>query len=102
MARGKPAYDLHEIQRLIGQGPISSSITRAAKRGAALLGLGDEDIVSAVLELTPMHFYKSMESEQQPGLWQDVYHLDFRGAHLYIKLQIGADGRGVVVQYKAR
>lgn len=102
MGRGKPAYDLHELQRLIGQGPISSSITRTAKRGAAALGLGDEDIVDAVLELTSMHFYKSMEAEQQPGLWQDVYHLDYLGVQLYIKLQISADGRGVVVQYKAR
>lgn len=102
MGRGKPTYDLHELQRLIGQGPISSSITRAAKRGAALLDFGAEDIVGAVLELTPVHFYKSMESERQPGLWQDVYHLDYMGVQLYIKLQIGADGRGVVVQYKAR
>jgi motility quorum-sensing regulator/GCU-specific mRNA interferase toxin len=102
MGRGKPTYDLHEIQRLIGQGPISSSITRTAKRGAALLDLGDDDIVDAVLALAPMHFYKSMESEQRPGLWQDVYHTVYQGLRLYIKLQIGADGRGVVVQYKAR
>lgn len=59
-------------------------------------------LVGAVLELTPRDFYKSMESEQLPGLWQDVYHTVYRGLRLYIKIQIGADGRGVVVQYKAR
>lgn len=102
MGRGKPAYDLQEIQRLIGQGSISSWFTGTAKRGAALLGLGDDNITEAVLELTPRHFYKSMESEQCPGLWQDVYHLDYRGVPLYIKLQMSVDGRGIVVQFKAR
>jgi hypothetical protein len=99
---GKPMYDLEKVQQLVGQGLLSSSITQAAKDGAELLGFGDEDIVQAVLELTPRHFYKSMESERLPGLWQDVYHLDYRGWPLYIKLQLNPVGRAVVVQYKAR
>ena len=52
--------------------------------------------------MTPASFYKSMESEACPGLWQDVYHLVYRRTWLYIKLQMGADGRAVVVQYKQK
>lgn len=102
MGRGTPTYDLEELQRLIGQGPISSWITITAEKGAALLGLERSDIIDAVMELRAWHFYKSMASQYQPGLWQDVYHLEHREIPLYIKLQITTDGRAVVVQFKRR
>jgi hypothetical protein len=102
MGRGEPTYDLHELQRLIGQGRVSSAITEAAQEGAGAIGLGVVDIVEAVLALTPDHFYKSMEAERFPGLWQDVYHLEFRGVWLYIKLQRSLTGLAVVVQCKRR
>lgn len=99
---GKPTYDLQLIQQLVGQGPLSRWITKAAAQGGALLGLGDEDVIEAVLLLTVHDFYKTMEAEMVPGLWQDVYHLGFRGRQLYIKIQIGDDRRAVVVQFKQR
>ncbi|HEX2210289.1 MAG TPA: type II toxin-antitoxin system MqsR family toxin [Longimicrobium sp.] len=102
MGRGQPAYDLEQLQRLIGQGPMSFAITRTAEEGAAKLNWDRSDIVEAVLELTAQHFYKSMESERMPGLWQDVYHLECRGIWLYIKLQLGTHGRAIVVQFKQR
>lgn len=102
MGRGVPTYDLQQLQQLIGQGLVSSWIMGTAKTGAAQLGFADEEIVDAVLQLTPQHFYKSMESERFPGLWQDVYHLDYRGVRLYIKLQMGVGVRAIVVQCKAR
>jgi motility quorum-sensing regulator/GCU-specific mRNA interferase toxin len=90
------------LQQLIGQGRVSSAITEAAQEGAGALGLRDADIVEAVLALTPDHFYKTMEAERFPGLWQDVYHLEFRGLWLYIKLQHSPGGLAVVVQCKRR
>jgi motility quorum-sensing regulator/GCU-specific mRNA interferase toxin len=73
-----------------------------ADEGASKLGWSRSDIVEAVLELTRQDFYKSMESERLPGLWQDVYHLEFRGVWLYIKLQLATTGRAFVVQFKRR
>jgi hypothetical protein len=102
MGRGEPTYDLRELQRLIGQGRISSQISRAAVDGASALDLDDEAIVDAVLTLESGHFYKSMEAEKCPGLWQDVYHVSYRGTWLYIKLQLLPDGRAAVVQFKER
>ena len=102
MGRREPTYDLQELQRLIGQGPISSSITNVADVGASELGWSRSDILEAVLELTSQDFYKSMESERLPGLWQDVDHLEFRGVWLYIKLQLALSGRAFVVQFKRR
>lgn len=100
--RGRaPAYDLEEVQRLVGQGPISSRITKVAIQGAADVGMREQDIVAAVLALDAGCFYKSMESEKTPGLWQDVYHLTWGDVELYLKLQING-GFAVVVQCKEK
>lgn len=101
-SRTTPTYDLERVQQLVGQGTISRMFTAAAADGALGLGLGEPDIVSAIQELTPACFYKSMEAEKRPGLWQDVYHLQFRGVELYIKLQIDPAGFATVVQFKRR
>jgi motility quorum-sensing regulator/GCU-specific mRNA interferase toxin len=99
---GTPTYDLQHLQQLVGQGPLTCAITAAARAGGIRLGLDVPETVAAVLELRESDFYKTMEAEQCPGLWQDVYHLRFRGVVLYIKLQLSPDGRAVVVQFKQR
>jgi motility quorum-sensing regulator/GCU-specific mRNA interferase toxin len=99
----KPTYDLELVQQLVGQGPLSRLITSAARRGARECGfMATGTIVDAVLALSPANFYKTMEAERCPGLWQDVYHSGFFGVDLYIKLQISPQGIGVVVQFKER
>src|SRR5688500_9271491 len=99
----KPTYDLELVQQLVGQGPLSCLITSAARRGARECGfMATGVMVDAVLALSPANFYKTMEAERCPGLWQDVYHSAFHGVDLYIKLQISPEGIGVVVQFKER
>ncbi len=100
--RGKPTYDLQLLQQLVGQGELSRTITKAATQGAVLLGFDRDAIIEAILLLKPENFYKTMESELLPGLWQDVYHLEFREEQLYIKLQLGDGGRAFVIQFKQR
>ena len=102
MGRGQPAYDLEQLQRLIGQGPISSVITMAARDGASAACMTLDQLVDAVLMLESVDFYKSIEAVDRPGLWQDVYHLEYGGTWLYIKLQMLPDGRAVVVQFKEK
>jgi motility quorum-sensing regulator / GCU-specific mRNA interferase toxin len=102
MMGGKPTYDLQLLQQLVGQGPLSRIVTEAARAGAVQLLWEVSDIIAAVLELGSGDFYKSMESLKCPGLWQDVYHLEFRGVELYIKLQLSPDGRATVIQFKQR
>lgn len=99
---GKPTYDLELLQQLIGQGDLSRFFTTASKQGATRLSMSESDIIAAVLELSTSNFYKSMEALKCPGLWQDVYHLQYRGVDLYIKLQISRDRRAVVVQFKRK
>ena|SRR5215218_3292482 len=100
--RRTPTYDLEEVQRLAGQGPISCTVSRTAILAATDLRLAYEHVIEAVLLLKPLDFYKTMQSERIPGLWQDVYRSLYRGLDLYIKLQINADGMAVVIQFKER
>lgn len=97
-----PTYDLEEVQRLVGQGPISCTVSQAALYGGRGLGFNYDQIVEAVLSLQAAHFYKTMPSEQVPGSWQDVYHLSCDGTSVYVKLQINANGEAVVIQFKEK
>ena len=99
----RPTYDLELVQQLIGQGPLSCLITVAAREGARDCGFSEpDDIDEVILALSPANFYKTMEAEKCPGRWQDVYHSEFYGVELYIKLQINSAGTAVVVQFKRR
>lgn len=102
MMGGKPTYDLEHLQQLVAQGDVFRSVTEAAQQGAGLLGWGVPEVVAAVLELKAGDFYKTMEAERCPGLWQDVYRLAFRGIDVYVKLQLARNGRAVVVQFKRK
>ena len=97
-----PTYDLRQVQWLVGQGELSRVISKAAKRGGTEMAMEINGIVEVVLALEPADFYKTMESEQLPGLWQDVYHRRVGDVEAYIKIQIDRLGRGVVIQFKRR
>ena len=98
--RRRPHYALTEVKRLI-RSVESRRITRSALNGAAALGLTDADIVTCVLGLTSVDFYKSMAALVDHTLWQDVYRPTYEGFALYVKVQI-VDGRtAVVISFKA-
>lgn len=101
--RGRtPAYDLEEVQRLVGQGPTTCKVTEAALLNADELRFSYADIIAAVLELKPANFHKTMLSTRIPGAWQDVYRSSYRGRDLYIKVQINPASLAVVIQFKKR
>jgi hypothetical protein len=41
-----------------------------------------------------------MPADKAPGLFQDVYKINFGGVPVYLKIQIGATGRAVVISFK--
>ena len=98
----KPTYDLQQVQWLAGQGELTCFISKAARFGGEELHLDQDGIVEVVLSLESKDFYKTMEAERCPGLWQDVYHRWVGEVELYIKLQIDQAGRAVVIQFKRR
>jgi hypothetical protein len=97
-APASPTYDLAEIQAKVRAGLFW--ITHAARRGGAGVGLDEAAIVSCVLSLNATDFYKTMEAEAAPGLWQDVYRPVYDRIALYVKLQIDCD-EAIVISFKA-
>jgi hypothetical protein len=94
----RPCYALGEIKERIRDGRYW--ITRRAGIDAGSLSLDEGDIKECVLGLEFRHFFKSMPSRKRPGMNQDVYRCRYAGLALYIKLQMGLDGRAVVVSFK--
>lgn len=83
----QPSYPASTFKRLFEK--PERIISPDAEKGAGNLGFDVEDIEQVVFEiLGPDNFYKTMESERFPGLWQDVYKPRYRGVSLYVKLQI--------------
>lgn len=95
-----PTYLLEEVKHLLKH-PDTRIIRRRDRVIAASLGYADDDdMVARIFRITSDEFYKTMEAEDFPGLWQDVYKThEGDGTRLYIKLQINA-GSGVVISFK--
>jgi len=95
-----PKYSLEEIQQLIRDG--KRFISNQAIIDADYIDFTHEDIYAVVLDLRESDFYKSMQSDKNPLLWQDVYHYHHNGVDmtLYVKLQIRK--QAVVVSFKEK
>lgn len=101
MEKRKPHYDLKRIKELINNEP-SRLIRDIAKQNAAAAGYVDVDeILYVINSLCSQHFYKSMTSELNHRLWQDVYKFTDEDKRLYIKLQITINrDKAVLIQFK--
>lgn len=102
MKRFRPTYDLAEIQKKVRDGEWV--ITKLARDEAFKLEFDATDIKECVLDLTRADFSHSMPANRGPtsGLWQDVYNPDYDGLTLYVKLQVSAANRAVVIDFKEK
>lgn len=71
MEKRTPHCKLAVVKALVEAGKVSA--TRAARTGAAGLGLELSDMLAVVMALTPEDFYKSMTTYADHTVWQDVY-----------------------------
>lgn len=101
-SKAKPTYELSTIKKLLND-PKTRHITRQSYWTAVSLGYaGEDEIVEAINKISHDDFYKTMESTDCQGLWQDVYRLEDRNNMLYVKLQLSPTGKGVVIQFKRK
>ena len=104
MEKRNPHYSLEEIQSLL-ENEDTRFVTRSSQSTAAELGLSVEDMIEVLQRLRREHFYKSMTSDKNPRIWQDVYHIEadcLRGpVIIYAKLQIN-EKAGVVISFKEK
>ncbi len=59
--------------------------TRTVSSSAGAIGFGDAEIIAVIRTMERIHFHKSMDSVNNPSLWQDVYHVPYGKYVLYIK-----------------
>jgi len=101
MEKGKPHYPLSEVQRVVEDRGVNA-FTATALNGAAGLGLSGEQAVAVVLGLKQKDLYKSMTTNADHRIWQDVYHTALKaGLVAYIKVTLRENGTAVI-QFKEK
>ena len=92
-----PHYQLAEI--LMQMTTIQSmNLTVSARTGIRESGMAHADALTVVQALTRKDFYKSMTTQVDHRVWQDVYHGQWECGALYIKFQRA--GEYFVVSFK--
>jgi|ERR1700722_9502791 len=72
--------------------------TMTAADGAEELGMDEQAVV--VAGLTGRDFDKSMRSEVNPAIWQDVYKPIIDGRELYVKFTLDSQGELLLISFK--
>ena len=91
-----PTYDLASFKQ------SEFEIKQSALLGAAALGFGRAEIHDAISGMAPHHFYKSMTSYHDQHIWQDVYHLPYKGRILYVKFTQGTITDFTLLSFKEK
>ena len=71
-----------------------------AADGADDLGMDEQTVVDVIAGLTAADFDKSMRSEIDPAIWQDVYKPVAGGRELYVKFTLDARGALLLISFK--
>lgn len=99
MEKHKPHYLLKVIQAQMGT-LDAMNLTLSARAGIRAAGMAQTDALVVVQGLTALDFYKSMTSNMDHRVWQDVYYAEWQGVALYIKFQQASEY--FVISFKER
>ena len=97
----KPTYDLEAIKSAFST-VEGLNATGSAIRGAAALGFGRREIVSAIQSVDRKHFFKSMTSYADHRVWQDVYYVPSEQGTLYVKFTADAVTDFLLLSFKEK
>ncbi len=98
--RRKPGYALKSIKVAFADAARLNR-TLTATFGAEELGLGEQEVVDVIAGLTAGDFDKSMPSERDPDILQDVYKPMVAGREMYLKFTIDKQGHLLLISFKA-
>ncbi len=74
--------------------------TMTAAEGADDLGMDEQVVVDVIARLTTADFDKSMPSEVNPAIWQDVYKPIVGGRELCVKFTLDAQGELLLISFR--
>jgi motility quorum-sensing regulator / GCU-specific mRNA interferase toxin len=95
-----PHHDLDAIKQVFSMG--HGLVTRIAIQDAAGLGYGSTEITTIIQTITKGHFYKSMTSNYNASVWQDVYHVPHSGRTLYVKFTDNGGSQFTLLSFKEK
>ena len=72
----------------------------SAAEGADALGMNEEAVVDVITGLTAQDFDKSMPSDRDPTIQQDVYKPFVAGRELYVKFTRDGQRRLLLISFK--
>ena len=99
MRRRRPAYPLRQIKAAFAD-PARLNRTMSAAEGAEALGMNEEAVVDVIARLSAQDFDKSMRSDLDPAIRQDVYKPVIDGRELYLKFTRDAQGGLLLISFK--
>ncbi|MFA7268728.1 MAG: type II toxin-antitoxin system MqsR family toxin [Sterolibacterium sp.] len=97
MEKRSPHYLLSAIQEQMSS-IEAMNLTQSAQLGIRAAGMVMAEALEVVRGLSRSDFYKSMTTNKDHRVWQDVYHGEWRGKLLYVKFQQA--GEYFVVSFK--
>jgi motility quorum-sensing regulator/GCU-specific mRNA interferase toxin len=84
MTEKRKPCDLERIKHAC-RSPSRLCVTATALKSAAALGFDRAEIVATIQRLEHRNFYKSMTSDGNSKLWQDVCHAPSAAGPQYVK-----------------
>ena len=98
-ARGRPHHLLSEVKAAFGDAARLNR-TMSAAEGADALEMDEYAVVDVIAGLTARDFDKSMPSEINAAIWQDVYKPVRAGRTIYVKFTRDARGNLLLISFK--
>jgi motility quorum-sensing regulator/GCU-specific mRNA interferase toxin len=95
----KPHYRLADIKAAFAD-PAKLNRTFSSKQGADALNMDDEAVVAVIQALAGSDFDKSMTSNVDHRIWQDVYRPKFGSTQLYVKFTLDAMNALLLISFK--
>ena len=86
MEKRSPHYPLSAIQEQMIS-VEAMNLTQSSVCNIWSAGMAKDDALEVVRGLSRTDFYKSMTTNKDHRIWQDVYHAEWRGKALYVKFQ---------------
>lgn len=86
MEKRTPHCRLSVVKSLIEAGRVRT--TQTARAGAAALDLDFAGMLTIIGALQPTDFYKSMTTQADHRIWQDVYRPSTAVGDIYLKLTV--------------
>ena len=97
--RSQPRYPLRTVKAAFAD-VTRMNRTMTATDGAEALGMDEQAVVDVIARLAARDFDKSMPSELNPAMWQDVYKPVVTGRELYVKFTLDARGEMLLISFK--